>query len=164
MTSILSLVPSATLKIFQFGDVDDFQRAVRKFEVEFTPLGRRISARQAVLQLPGLDLSLMQSIPRLADIWLAPGCSAICFSMDHHRLIRFNGIDVDKPLIVLGHGGDRFATLEEAEARSAAIVFTPGGTYVLTMYAHRDETMLFDEANRLIISVARAVYNYYNPG
>jgi beta-lactamase class A len=59
------------------------------------------------------------------------------------------------------HGWDRLPLNNVADA---AIVFTPGGTYILTMYVHRDDTMTFDEANRLIISVARAVYNYYNPG
>jgi beta-lactamase class A len=59
------------------------------------------------------------------------------------------------------HGWDRLPLNNVADA---AIVFTPGGTYVLTMYAHRDDTMTFDEANRLIISVARAIYNFYNPG
>jgi len=59
------------------------------------------------------------------------------------------------------HGWDRLPLTNVADA---AIVFTPGGTYVLTIYAHRSDAMLFDDANRLIISVARAVYNYYNPG
>ncbi len=59
------------------------------------------------------------------------------------------------------HGWDRLPLNNVADA---AIVFTPGGTYVLTMYAHRDDTMTFDEANRLLISVARAIYNFYNPG
>lgn len=44
----------------------------------------------------------------------------------------------------------------------AALVFTPSANYALTIYVHRDEPMLFDEANRLIISIARAVYNYFN--
>lgn len=59
------------------------------------------------------------------------------------------------------HGWDRLPLNNVADA---AIVFTPGGTYILTMYLHRDDTMAFDEANRLIISVARAIYNFYNPG
>ena len=59
------------------------------------------------------------------------------------------------------HGWDRLPLNNVADA---AIVYTPGGTYALTIYVHRDDTMAFDEANRLIISVARAVYNYFNPG
>jgi len=59
------------------------------------------------------------------------------------------------------HGWDRLPLNNVADA---AIVFTPGGTYVLTIYVHTDDTMSFDAANRLIISVARAIYNFYNPG
>jgi beta-lactamase class A len=58
------------------------------------------------------------------------------------------------------HGWDRLPLNNVADA---AIVFTPGGTYILTVYVHRDDTMAFDDANRLIISVARAVYNFFNP-
>ena len=58
------------------------------------------------------------------------------------------------------HGWDRLPLNNVADA---AIVFSPGGTYVLTIYVHRDDTMSFDDANRLLISVARAVYNYFNP-
>ena len=125
MANYLSFAPSATLRTFQFGDVDDFRQAVRKYEVEFTPLHRKISAEQALLNLPGLDLTLAQSFPRLSDTRLAPGCTAICFSMDHRVPARFNGVDVDKPMIALGHGGDRFTTFEEAAVRTATIVLTP---------------------------------------
>jgi beta-lactamase class A len=58
------------------------------------------------------------------------------------------------------HGWDRLPLNNVADA---AIVFTPGGTYVLTIYVHQDDTMTFDAANRLLISVARAIYNFYNP-
>lgn len=44
----------------------------------------------------------------------------------------------------------------------AALVFTPSANYALTMYVHTDEPMTFDDGNRLIISIARAVYNYFN--
>ena len=45
----------------------------------------------------------------------------------------------------------------------AALVFSPATDYVLTIYMHRSETMGFEDANRLIISVAKAVYNFFNP-
>jgi len=58
------------------------------------------------------------------------------------------------------HGWDRLPLNNVADA---AIVFTPTGNYVLTMYLHRDATMEFPDANRLIISVSRAIYNFFNP-
>jgi hypothetical protein len=57
------------------------------------------------------------------------------------------------------HGWDSVPLTHVADA---ALVFTPGGDYAMTIYVHRAGTMLFDDANRLIISMARAVYNYYN--
>jgi len=58
------------------------------------------------------------------------------------------------------HGWDRLPLTNVADA---ALVFTPGGDYVLTIFIHHPDTMGFEDANRLIISVARATYNYFNP-
>jgi hypothetical protein len=58
------------------------------------------------------------------------------------------------------HGWDRVPLNNVADA---ALVFSPGADYVLTIYVHRAETMGFEEANRMIISVARAIYNFFNP-
>ena len=58
------------------------------------------------------------------------------------------------------HGWDQLPLTNVADA---ALVFSPGGKYALTVYVHRTDTMAFDEANRLIISLARAIYNYFNP-
>jgi hypothetical protein len=44
----------------------------------------------------------------------------------------------------------------------AALVYSPGGDYALAIYANRDEPVDFEFANRMLISLARAVYNYYN--
>ena len=63
-------------------------------------------------------------------------------------------------LVAHKHGWDRLPLTNVADA---ALVFTPTGNYALTVYLHRIETMGFDEANRLIISVARGVHNFFNP-
>jgi len=43
----------------------------------------------------------------------------------------------------------------------AAIVESAGGNYVMAVYIHRDEPVAFDTANRLIVSLGRAVFNFY---
>jgi len=58
------------------------------------------------------------------------------------------------------HGWDRVPLNNVGDS---AIVFTPGGDYAMTLYAHHPETMGFEEANRMIISISTAVYNYFNP-
>jgi beta-lactamase class A len=44
----------------------------------------------------------------------------------------------------------------------AAIVFTPGGDYVLTVFMYHPVQIVFDPANNLVKDLSRAVYNYYN--
>jgi beta-lactamase class A len=57
------------------------------------------------------------------------------------------------------HGWD---TVPLTNVGDAALVFTPGGDYALVMYANQPETISYDDANRLLISMSRAVYNFYN--
>jgi len=47
-------------------------------------------------------------------------------------------------------------------AADAALVFTPTSSYALTIFVHSDVSVPFDDINRLIISVSRAVYNYFS--
>jgi beta-lactamase class A len=61
--------------------------------------------------------------------------------------------------VIHKHGWDLLPLNNVADA---AYVFSPGGDYVMTVYMHRDEPVLFDDANRLIISLATAAYNFYN--
>ena len=44
----------------------------------------------------------------------------------------------------------------------AAIVFTPGGDYVLTVFMYHPVQIVFDPANQLVKDLSRAAYNYYN--
>ncbi len=57
------------------------------------------------------------------------------------------------------HGWDLLPLNNVADA---ALVFTPSANYALAIYVHRAETMPFEDANRMIISVARGIYNYFN--
>jgi beta-lactamase class A len=44
----------------------------------------------------------------------------------------------------------------------AALVFSPGGDYVLSVYMDNRDLLLWDTANVLIARLSTAVYNYYN--
>jgi beta-lactamase class A len=44
----------------------------------------------------------------------------------------------------------------------AAVVFSPGGDYVLSVYMDNRNLLLWDTANALIARLSSAVYNYYN--
>ena len=44
----------------------------------------------------------------------------------------------------------------------AAIVYTPGGDYVLVIFMHQPTQLVFDPVNKIFSNLSRAVYNYYN--
>jgi beta-lactamase class A len=44
----------------------------------------------------------------------------------------------------------------------AGLVYTPGGNYVLTIFIHNTDQIVWDSANQLYADLSRAVYNYYN--
>ena len=46
----------------------------------------------------------------------------------------------------------------------AALVYTPGGNYILTIFIHNDAQIVWDNANRLFADLSSAVYNYFNIG
>jgi beta-lactamase class A len=46
----------------------------------------------------------------------------------------------------------------------AALVYTPGGNYVLTIFIHNTNQIVWDNANQLYADLSRAVYNFYNLG
>jgi AraC family ethanolamine operon transcriptional activator len=117
--------PSLTPRIFRFSDIDEFRSSVRNLSVDFTPLVRTIAAEQIVLNLEGCSVNFTKSFPRIVDARLAPDCTAIGFTMDDGIPIRFNGVERDKSVIVIGGGGAAYTAVERTERQYASIVFTP---------------------------------------
>ncbi len=110
-------VPTHPFQTFHFTDIDEFKRAVRKYRVDFTPLARKISVQQSILNLADFDIVVVHSFPRIADTELAADCTAICITMDDDDLVRFNGVDVDRAMIGIGHGGEPAADLARSILR-----------------------------------------------
>jgi beta-lactamase class A len=47
----------------------------------------------------------------------------------------------------------------------AAIVYTPGGNYILTIYTYDANQIIWDQVSHMFSEISRAVYNYFNlPG
>ncbi len=44
----------------------------------------------------------------------------------------------------------------------SGIVFTPGGDYVMVVFVHTNEQLIFERGNRLIARLAQTLYNSYN--
>ncbi len=47
-------------------------------------------------------------------------------------------------------------------AGDAAIVYSPGGNFILVIFLHHPAQLVFDPANNLVIELTQAVYNYFN--
>jgi AraC-like DNA-binding protein len=123
-----ALGPSLTPRKFQFADIDEFRSSVRSLNVDFTPLVRKISAEQTILNLETVAVNLTKSFPRIIDAQLDPDCTAVGFTMDDGIPIRFNGVDRDRSVIVIGSGGAAYTAIERTERKYASIVFKPAIT------------------------------------
>lgn len=44
----------------------------------------------------------------------------------------------------------------------AGIIYTPGGNYILVVFLHHPDQLVWEPASKLIADLSRAVYNYYN--
>jgi AraC-like DNA-binding protein len=120
------LAPSLVPKIFRFTDIDAFRSSVRNLNVDFTPLARKISAEQVILNLPGCDVNYTKSFPRIIDAQLSPDCTAIGFTMDDGYPIRFNGVEeIGRSNIVIGSGSALYTQVERTPRQYASIVFAP---------------------------------------
>ena len=44
----------------------------------------------------------------------------------------------------------------------AGLIYSPGGNYIMVVFIHDTNQVVWDNANRLFANLARAVYNYFN--
>src|SRR4051794_15249114 len=107
-----SPAPMLVPRVFRFDDIDTFRSSVRNLSVEFTPLARKISAEQTILSLPGCEVNYTKSFPRIIDAQIGPNSTAVGFSIDDGVPIRFNGVERDRSVIVIGHGGAAYSAVE----------------------------------------------------
>lgn len=119
------IAPELIPKTFRFTDIDEFRSSVSNLEVDFTPLVRKISAEQTVLDLAGCSINFTKSFPRIIDGRLALNCTCIGFTMDDGVPIRFNGVERDQSVITIGSNGAAYSSVEQVERQYASIIFTP---------------------------------------
>jgi AraC family ethanolamine operon transcriptional activator len=93
--------------------------------IDFTPLVRKISAEQVIINLGGCDIYFVRSFPRILDVQLAPNCTAVGFTMEDGAPIRFNGVEWPDPMIAIGGDGAAYTAVERGTRRYVSIVFTP---------------------------------------
>src|SRR5687768_12366411 len=122
---ISSLNPSPALRTFGYTDLDQFRQAFRSVDVQFTPMCRSATAEQAILFLPGCEVYLLRTFPRLLDATLAEGCTFVGVTMADNFPFRFNGIEKERAALSLGYGGAGYKVLESEGCFSAAVIFNP---------------------------------------
>ena len=122
---ISSLVPTASLRTFQCSDLDQFRQAFRHVQVKFTPTCATISAEQAVLTLPGCQVYLLHTFPRLIDAAVEKDTTFVGFTMDDGFRVCFNGHDKIKPALAIGQEGAGYKMVEFPGSKFASIIFNP---------------------------------------
>jgi AraC family ethanolamine operon transcriptional activator len=115
---------TSTVLVKAFSSADDFQ-SIEHMNVDFTPLQLKISASYVTLSLPGCDLSLLHSFPRILDGSVKHGCTLIGFVMDEGTPLKFNGVDRDQAIIVIGSSGAEYSLIERTSRQLAVIIFHP---------------------------------------
>jgi beta-lactamase class A len=67
----------------------------------------------------------------------------------------------DGTVIAHKHGWVSDAQNVIHDMSDAAIVYTPNGNYVLTVYLYKADLLVFDDGNKLVGDLSKAVYNYF---
>jgi AraC family ethanolamine operon transcriptional activator len=122
---MIELSSPPALQVFRFNDVDQYRQSIRAVDIRFTPLARRISASQTILNLPGCDINVVDSFPRVLDAQLKPGCTAVGFSMSDGNVLRMNGIDAGACFLAIGRGGGGYTAFEGIGCQFSSVMFTP---------------------------------------
>ena len=139
-------------KVFRFTDIDQFRSTIRTVDVDFTPLARTVDAGQVILNLPGFDINVINSFPRIINARLAPDATNIGFLMDEGVPMRLNGAESEHPSITIGSHGAELTSLERVGRQYVSIIFTPAindrGWPEATRYFKVFETS-FDARERL---------------
>jgi AraC-like DNA-binding protein len=121
--SIESLRASSALEVLRYTDFDQFRHVTRIVKAESIPLHTAgFSAMTATVRLPGCQIHLQRTFPRIVDALLEGGALAI-FPMEQVAPVKINGIDVDFPAMVFGRGAAGYRATEWQGRTYALIVF-----------------------------------------
>jgi len=85
-------------------------------------------------------------------------CAQILNLMSYNRIgaLIESGVPID---VRVAH---KHGWIEDTHG-DAAVVFSPGGDYILVIVLHNPVWLNFDESSLLVENVSMAVYNYFNP-
>jgi AraC-like DNA-binding protein len=120
------LVPSQNLQIFRYQDIDHFKQGLRSASVDIVPLANvAVPLGQAVLSLPGCEIYLLRTFPRIVHTMLQSSCAFIMLSMKDMPSAVFNGKEAAPSSLEFGRGPAEYRAVEREPGYFAALVFSP---------------------------------------
>jgi AraC-like DNA-binding protein len=120
------LTPSQHLKIFSYQDIDHFRQGLRGASVDFVPLGKvDMPLGQAILSLPGCDVCLLKTFPRIVHAMFEGRCTFIMLSMKDSPAAIFNGKEAVQSSLQFASGPVAYRAVEREPGFYAALVFSP---------------------------------------
>jgi AraC-like DNA-binding protein len=122
---LADLVPSQNLQVFSYRDIDHFRQGLRNASVDIVPLAN-VDAPfgQAILSLPGCDIYLMQTFPRIVHARLGMNTAFIMLSMQDDLSAIFNGKEVGRPSLQYASGRAEYRAVEREPGYYAALAFS----------------------------------------
>jgi beta-lactamase class A len=81
--------------------------------------------------------------------------------LDHNAVLIQGGVP-DGTKVAHKHGWvtDQYGVIHDMS--DAALVYTPGGNYILAIFLYHPTQLIWDTASKLMSDLSRAVYNFYN--
>ena len=120
------LVQSQNLQIFRYRDIDHFRQGFRRASVDIVPLANAAGPLgQAVLSLPGCDIYLLRTFPRIVHAMLESCSAFIMLSMKDLPSAIFNGREVVQSELQFARGPAEYRAVEREPGYYAALVFPP---------------------------------------
>jgi AraC-like DNA-binding protein len=120
------LVPSQNLRVFRYPDIDHFQQGLRGASVDFVPLAKIDGPiGQAMLSLPGCDLYLLHTFPRIVQAMLESSYAFVMLSMKDLPSAIFNGQEAEPSSLQFARGRAEYRAVERESGYFAALSFSP---------------------------------------
>src|SRR5215211_111351 len=96
-----NLSPSAALSITEFSDIDAFRPV--EFVAEARSVPRSLAnfhTARAMVQLPGCQITLLTSFPRIVDVSYRATHGVVIFQIEDNFDVSVNGLSVNRPAFV----------------------------------------------------------------
>lgn len=120
------LVPSQNLQIFRYRDIDHFRQGLRGASVDIVPIANTDAPLgQAILSLPGCDIYLLRTFPRIVHTVLERNCAFVLLSMQDSLSALMNGREVGRPSLQFASGPVEYRAVEREPGYFAALAFSP---------------------------------------